>query len=105
LFFGVPNAGISPAKIIMACVAAYAATWLSEMAAILRWGGQRSLGAPLLIHLTLHQLGQFVCWFMAWHTHEITWRGNHLRIGKGSRLVDPGQSARQLQPSLTRQAA
>lgn len=105
LFVGMPNSKTPPGLIVAACGMAYAVTWLSELIVTLRWSGRGSLKAPLIIHLTLRQLVQLVCWSVAWFKNEVTWRGNHLRIGKGSKLTDPRRTTRQPSPSFARQAA
>jgi ceramide glucosyltransferase len=105
LCVGAPHLGMSPKAIAMACGAAYAVTWLSEAAALLRWCGHRPSLGLLAIHLGLRQFAQLLCWFVAWFKHDVTWRGNHLRIGKGSQLSDPRKTTRQPSPSFARQAA
>lgn len=105
LFVGMSNSEIPPGAMVVACSIAYAVTWLSELTATLRWSRRGLVDAPLMIHLTVHQLAQLTCWFVAWFKNGVTWRGNHLRIGKGSKLIDPRRTKRQPAPSFARQAA
>ncbi len=83
-FMNGPNPAVPRAAIITACGMACAITWLSELVATLRWSGQRSLSSLWVVHVILRQPAQLICWFVAWFKSDVTWRGHHLRIGKGS---------------------
>jgi ceramide glucosyltransferase len=105
LVFDAPSSIVSRTTIFAACGASYAITWLSELVTTLRWSKATSLSGVLILHVTLRQIAQLVCWSVAWFKTDVSWRGNHFRIGKGSRLTEPRTSKRQPSPSFARQAA
>lgn len=105
LFAAAPVALHSPTRVVALCGLGYAVAWLSELVVTLRWSGQRLPSGLLMLHVTVRQLTQLVCWSVAWFKSDVTWRGNHLRIGKGSRLSDPRCTKQPSSPAFARQAA
>ena len=91
--------------LVVTCIAAYVAYSLSEIASILRWSGQKPLRVTTVLFVALRQFGQFLVWIIAWTKSDVTWRGNRLRIGKGSKLTVAHRSTRPLPRSLERQVA
>jgi len=87
------------------CGVTYLLTCVSEAAATSRWSRHHGGFVRLLAFAAVRQFGQGLLWLLAWAKSDVEWRGNRLRIGKGSRLMGPQRSPKAASQTLTRQAA
>ncbi len=100
---GAPNSMVSSQALLGFCAGAYALVCVSEIAAIARWSRQPA-SIQVVLFVAVRQFSQLLLWMIAWSKSEVDWRGHKLRIGKGSRLIDP-RAQQQSRPSLARQTA
>ena len=105
LVYGAPLGLCTVRTLIAACLVAYIAYCFAEALAIKCWASQTALDLTLFLFVALRQVGQFALWSIAWAKSDVTWRGNRLRIGKGSRLTTPTRTTRPLQRAFERQVA
>jgi ceramide glucosyltransferase len=90
---------------LVGCALAYAIVCLSEAISVRRWqSGDTSLLVAIL-QASWRQHLQMSWWLVAWCTNKVTWRGNKLRLGRGSRLMVPRQPLIPVMQRFFRQAA
>jgi ceramide glucosyltransferase len=90
---------------LVGCAIAYCLVCLSEAVAVRKWSGDcKSLLAGAL-RASWRQHLQLSWWLFAWCTNEVTWRGERLRVGKGSVLTVARRPLVPVRQRLSRQAA
>ncbi len=74
---------------LIGCAMAYALVCLSEAISVRKWSGDNTPLAIGVLRASVRQYLQLSWWLFAWCTNEVSWRGNKLHIGRGSRLSIP----------------